>query len=205
MLVISTVIHVNMSITYGVEDIHGKQTCIQINHKLHNVRLITIIEMSLDIILPYVAIIILSCLIFENVCMKRRDVYGDDTSSGGLKRLTIVTLVVFIVAHMPAEMYRVVHVIRTLVSESHFVTQLDLEYYIQAFLLHLFRFGLSLHLVIYLITYPLFRKYTREICTEVVKFALSCKCIEKHKFAKHKSREIEVNFKESDNEDENIL
>ena len=203
LLVVSTVVHINMSITYGVELIgRGVMKCTAIQFERHNLQLMTMIEVFVNLMLPHTAVILLVGLLLFHMCTKSRGIYGDDTSCGTLEHLTIATLAVFVLTHMPFELFYTVHVIRGIVYPYHRVTDRDPEYYIHAYLNNIFRLSLSLHLIIYLSAYPLFRNYIKQICLNTRTCLFSCKCLKSKRLKHYKANEIEVTYEDGTNEHE---
>ena len=156
--IVSMVIYINMSVTKGVTDFNGTKRCRSLQFYYHNLKLILVIQYVLNVMLPYICIVLLSLLLIINIYITHiRDVFSDDNSPSLLKKTTFVYMLLFFILHTPFELYHLTHTFRTIADPSHKYDRN--EFLTQAFIMHFFNLSMCIHLPVYLCTYPLFRNY----------------------------------------------
>ena len=192
-IIVALILHFNMSITMAVTE-YGqlrKSRCMVQRHSLVNPRLKTAVELIFNIVVPYLCLLLIVALLVYHTCTQRRDVYSDDSNCAPLQRTTKVLLSTYVIMHVPYEFYRIVFITKG-VTQAHPARPSHLEFIVQAFLNHWFRFGMAIHLIILLGTYPLFRTYCKQFAIAKFRKVLGmCRCIE-HKKNNGRSIEIEM-------------
>lgn len=202
-LIVSMILHFNMSITMGFRDsAYGKGRCtVMVTHPLIKARLKTAVELMVNIVLPYVCLIITAILLCIHGCMRRSIVCSDVTMASMIKLPTLAVLVTFALMHVPYELYRVVFITRAL-TEPYMERPSMLEFNIQALLTHLLRLGMTKHLLVLVATYPLFRTHLKQYVVVGSKriATIWCKCLGRKPIKKN--CEIEMTYSEVNAEEE---
>lgn len=178
LLILSTVIYINLTITKGVVEHPEKniQYCRSLPFFNHDIKLLLVIELLLNILLPYACILLLAVFILRRLyTLHRRDSYSEDNSPLLLKHTTFIFLLAYVFLHCPNEIYHAIFYIR-LVAADQSIRRSIFEINTQLLLLHAFHLSLTLHIVVFLTTNTIFRNYLKEKLVKLGQCLTSSKC-----------------------------
>ena len=178
-VIIAIVVYVNISLTVGIVKYGGLRRCAPLPRFMTHLRWLGLIDVIINLIIPYTAIVIIILLVLRTRCVSesnRSDVYIEAAQTeNALRRrparlswICVIVLLVFIVLRMPSEIFRLLHTIRGL-SNKFYPMSMHV-YYWQQISQQVLYLNSGLKIFIYLLFYPSFRRSLAEL-----RFSLKCR------------------------------